>query len=322
MNTIPSTHLIRQLPAVGGGQYLANLQGLRHLGLVTSFCLVLAAVTGCGPSKRVELPGDWPATWKGRQLYNTPNAYIYASNLAVAGDIDRLIIHTCRDFKQRTKAKPTKGLVIVTDVGDEPVTGDMETYYRLTKSNIKGPDQATTLSAEQAERQYAKIEEAVADAGGDINKDLGMLSVTIGDAELVDILGFSTTVAGTVNWAVLMPTRKVIEDNCRDVMQRKLRTRKKLLGELDTVALSPFIVVEESRMVNIAAANRDIALFLQWVWEQSDWNEKQKEGYATKYMNSRVQEAMFPVLSTLRNVLEDLVDTVAEPLAPPRAEDS
>ena len=47
---------------------------------------VLLSAMGCGPAVRLENPASWPALWQGRQFYNTPNAFVYATSDSAADE--------------------------------------------------------------------------------------------------------------------------------------------------------------------------------------------------------------------------------------------
>ena len=66
-------------------------------------CLVLS---GCAPRVLKERPGDWPETWRGRHVYNTPRAFIYAATADLAGEADRIAITLAVFAGCRTSSGP------------------------------------------------------------------------------------------------------------------------------------------------------------------------------------------------------------------------
>ena len=100
--------------------------------LCGAIVLVLAVlVSGCGPAVVEQAPREWPKQWRGRQLYATPGALIYAGSEASAGEIDRLVRSVSADIENDTHARPERGLLIVNDKGEETVFLDPNFLVQL-----------------------------------------------------------------------------------------------------------------------------------------------------------------------------------------------
>jgi len=107
---------------------------MKHTCYLVLTALLLLLVTGCAPAVLNPNPQGWPQQWQGRQLYTTPNAYVYASNEIAAGEMDRLVIAAVKDLKKYTNHSPKRLLVIATDVNDPPVV-DAEVLFKVSKRN-------------------------------------------------------------------------------------------------------------------------------------------------------------------------------------------
>src|SRR5690606_11740639 len=89
---------------------------LRAVALVTAW--LAGGSVGCAPKVLLEQPADWPTTWKHRQLFHTPHAYLYARNQSVAREVDDLMQRTAAQYASDAAPPAKKGLIIVVDKGD------------------------------------------------------------------------------------------------------------------------------------------------------------------------------------------------------------
>ncbi len=83
---------------------------------------VLAVLnTGCGPAKLLPTPRGWPQEIHGRKLYHTPRGFLYATNAASAGWMDRYLQRRLPSIEEQSDVKLSTGVVIVISPGDPPV---------------------------------------------------------------------------------------------------------------------------------------------------------------------------------------------------------
>jgi hypothetical protein len=272
--------------------------------------VILAVAGGCGPTKVLSAPQAWPQQWRHLELYNTPAAYIYASSAASAGEADRVIRKVAAGIHGHG-GDMIKGLVIVSASSDELAVSSPREMYRLTVQH--GADaHATPVSDSELDARWEAIQVALDGDGIDHHTEMQIRSMAFDDGALTEHLGMPPDVAADVAWAVNIPTRRLIELGCRELMAQKIAQRG--TGPLALVASAGFLVVEESRMVNNAAVNRNVVLFTEASVEQSAWSEAQRATYIQEYTQRMIDEAMFPVLSTLRDVVIALGETVTEPV--------
>ena len=84
-------------------------------------------------------PVGWPETWSHRTLYNTPNAFIYATSPEAAGEADRMAERVAWDFKLYTGRTPGKLLLIVVDKNDPPYIQNEKKFREDLKRLSENP---------------------------------------------------------------------------------------------------------------------------------------------------------------------------------------
>ncbi len=274
--------------------------------------VVTSTQIGCAPVKLLDPPEGWLVEWRNRRLYNTPAAYIYASNDAAAGQADWLASRVGKEFKKRTGERPVKALLLVTDLNEEPVLPDHKTYCRLmlTKQALA---EGRTLSDAQLNEQYAKICSAMAEQGVDTEMELLMTSVALDRRDLAEYLGFDSTVTDSVDRAAVISTTALIEYANRRNIQNELRKRK--IGLVLQVPLAPIIMFEERLRNAKAAVSRDVTLFRCLADQQVGWSAEKRQDETQAYMERKLNEALLPVLTQLTDVLQTVVEQL-EPLLP------
>lgn len=268
-------------------------------------CAAVLAAAGCGPSRVLDPPPDWPVRWQNLELYNTPRAFILASQPQAAREAEDIVNRTWKDFERRTGGVPSKGLVVIANITEEQPIRDPKVFY-LEELGDHG--EAPVQEAEMT-RRWELIEEAARSQGVSLATELQMRTITLDKPELRTILGMPDAVVNDVEWAVLLPTRRLIDQASHQAMKEKIVARG--TGPLVFVATSPLLVAEELRMANRASVNRDVEIFGRWVSEQNGWTPDEKEDHQQAYTQRKLDEAMFPVLSLMRDTVEETVITVA-----------
>lgn len=273
---------------------------------------VLMIIVGCGPTRLLEPPSGWPAEWKNRRLYNTPNAFIYAGSDAAAGEADSLAEKVAREFKERTGGRPVKGLFLVTDLGQQPVIPDHRTYCKLMLARQTAGDRGP-LSEAQLEEQCDAIVKAMAQQGTDPEMELLITPASLSASDLLDHLGMGRGVASSVDWAVALSTSALIEQAVRENMQSELKQRE--IGLVLQVPLAPIIMFEERLRNCKAAVSRDVTMFRRLASLQVGWSEDRRQDETQAYMERKLNEALLPVLTQLTDILQLLAEQI-EPLLP------
>lgn len=266
----------------------------------------------CAPAKLLDPPAGWPVEWKNRKLFNTPNAYIYAGSDAAAGQVDEIAARVSREFQKRTDGRPVKGLLLVNDVGEEPVIADHQTYTKLMLTRSAAARNQALTDA-QLEAQYVRIRKTMADQGTQAEMELLMTPVSLGRMDLTRMLGFESKVSDSVAWSAVISTSALIEYANRENMQSELRNRK--IGLVLQVPLAPIILFEERLRNAKAFVARDVAVFRNLAQQQADWSEEERQDETLAYMERKLNETLLPVITQLTDVLKELAAQI-EPLLP------
>ncbi len=305
--------LHRPAPADKQPQALAcTTAPTRLLYLALLGTVLFGGQLACAPAKLLDPPAGWAVEWKSRKLFNTPNAYIYAGNDAAAGQADELAKRVSREFQKRTDGRPVKGLLLVNDVGEEPVIADHQAYTKLMLTrSAAGRNQALTDA--ELEAQYAGIRQTMADQGTQAEMELLMTPVSLGRTDLTQMLDFESNVSDSVAWSAVISTSALIEHANRENMQSELHERK--IGLVLQVPLAPIILFEERLRNAKAFVARDVAVFRNLAQQQGDWSDEKRQDETLAYMERKLNEAMLPVITQLTDVLKELAEQI-EPLLP------
>ncbi len=278
--------------------------------------VLLGGQFACAPAKLLDPPAGWPATWNNRKLYHTPNAYIYAGSATVARESDELAARVWREFEDRTERAGQKGLILVTDIDEQPVIPNYRAYCDLCAKRDAAA-RGVVLTDEDLERRYETICAAMEDQGIDPETDLLMTSVSLTGQELSGLLGFPTDAAQSVDWAVAVPTSRLIQQAVQENMQGEMNKRE--VGLIAQVLLEP-VMVFEKRVRNVkASVSRDVELFRNHAKQQAEWNESEREQQVQAYMQRKLAESLRPVLTLLADVIEFAAEPI-KPLLPHRDE--
>ena len=194
-------------------------------------------MAACGPEIRLDPPAGWPQQWADRSLYHTPNAYIYASGNAAAGEADRFVDQRAQRFRRRYGRAPAKGLVIVTDKGDEALTPDLGSLAAIVAGEEVGLE-LEGLSEEEVERQLLLLEGIASSAGVDVSIVSFVEALPLGRQEMSSLIEIPADGTEAFGWAAAVPTRSASRDAVR-THARKLV--KQHLGFFGAIAVAPFM---------------------------------------------------------------------------------
>ncbi|UCD28273.1 MAG: hypothetical protein JSV03_14490 [Planctomycetota bacterium] len=257
------------------------------LGLVG---VVGAMIIGCAPTTLLEVPVEWPNEWRGRQLYNTPNAYIYAGSESAAGEADRLVIAVAGDFQRETEREASKGLVIITDINDELIISDFKEFFKLAeKSKAIHENKPEPSDQELEERWQDTIEDTISKVGISVDTMLRMGSIQLNPDILTNVLQFQEDVAQSVQWGVAVPTLNIIRINIREMIPRILK--KQGIGPLAQLAFAPILAGMEPRMVDMMACIRNYLIFEQLAGQQPDWSKEDAARITKAYKDGTIKQA-------------------------------
>ena len=262
------------------------------------FGALCAGQFGCGPQVLLDRPPDWPAQWKKRQLFNTPTAFIYAGSAGASGEVDNLALQVAREFKEKTGAQPTKGLLIVTDTGEEPIIPDTKTVYQLWAQGKSLAQGQNEVSAQAMERKWKEEEREQTEHGLSMDEMLRSMPVPLSQEQLSSILGFGPEVMKDVQWAIIMPTRAVVHENAKKLLQRALEEEGVNLAV--RVLLAPFLFFAESKMTDALAMGRELLLFSQWVSDLPDLSAERKTAIIKPFLERKKEN----MLGSLRKAMK------------------
>jgi hypothetical protein len=261
------------------------------LRLIT-FSILLTSHLACAPAVLLDKPADWPQTWSDRKLYHTPNAYIYATNPAAAGEADRIVHSVARDFLHDTGARPTKGLVIVNDRSDKMIPADWKELFKLAaRRDIDQKSQQTPDTDDAAlERKWQDQLRETQEMGISIDTVIQIMPIPLRSSEMSLFTQPLLTPGHTVDWVLIISTESLLRDCLHKTIDAGLK--KEDVGILARAAAAPMLAIIEPAMVRAVAVTRDIAVFAQFASVQPDWTEPQQREKSVAYAQKRIKSAL------------------------------
>ncbi|MEW6358827.1 MAG: hypothetical protein AB1696_21015 [Planctomycetota bacterium] len=260
--------------------------------------LVILAVMGCAPAVVLERPKEWPQEYSKRQLYNTPNAFIYASNKEAAGEADRLVLAVAGDFEKETGRKAAKGLVFVSDMPDGLLVPALQKIIELELQKksleakaVKKPDEAKDKPIDPMVK-WNEFKKKMAEFGLTVDEVFKAIPFPLPDKEVCTILGFPRSRADEVEWMMAMPTKAVIGDVVGKMMVASIKQKQVgPVAEAITQLLLGMVNIERT-LTDGLALTRDIGLFGMWVNAQKDWTETEKQAKIKTYTDRRLEQTL------------------------------
>lgn len=280
---------------------------LRLLPFLASTILV-GCVAGCAPRVLEKPPVEWPQTWCGRQLFNTPHAYVYARSPALAGYVDRMSEEVGKDFEKATGRQAPKGLLVITDAGDEPVIKDFKAFFLAVKrAEIRAKQKSsssqpttspeTQPSADEDAREAAELETAwqgfevtQQETGLDMKAMLEIAPVPLTRDQICDLLGLPPGVADQAGWAVLVGSEPMVRRGIHTVTIGMLKNPE--LGLAARIAAAPLLLAMEPKMVSMMLVTHKAAIFEQMARQQPDWTEAEVSKLAKAYKDGQLKPVM------------------------------
>jgi len=251
--------------------------------LIIILCILLFAISGCSQFKLLQPSHELPETWANRALYNTPNAFIYASSEKSAVEADSLLSSIRRDFEKETDSKASKGLIIVTDCADEPVINDFREMHRLLSKSH------TAKLETNKNRQQNEIRREMKKQRISQESLLRITPVIIEKEYLEKHLGFPGPIPDSARWAAAIPTKATIRHTNDTILENYFRNKG--ISQLAQIALAPIIFLAKHAMLNMVGKARDMVLFEQLVMHEGKWSAEEKKRRAMTYSKRKLKEA-------------------------------
>jgi hypothetical protein len=280
-------------------------------------CLLLAAtglvvcLSGCAPKVLEAPPVAWPEIWRGRKLFNTPRAYIYAGSPALAGYADRAAEEVGKDFENASGRSAPKGLLVMTDSKDEPVFEDVKVFFmaamRADKRRERANKQAASQPAASApesrpdgespvdedaelEAQWLAFSQTKQKTGMDMMAMIEIAPLPLNESQIVDLIGMSSEVANQAGWAVLLPSEPMVRRGVHKLTSGMLKNPE--LGVAAKIAAAPLLLAMEPKMVSMMLVTHKAVLFEQMARQQPDWTPEQVSKLAKAYSDGQLKPVM------------------------------
>ncbi len=245
-----------------GGAWLRVACGLGMLPL---------AIGACAVQPPPPVAAQLPAQWRSRTLYATPAAIIYAVTPAAATELEALVRDAAAAWRQACDCPPATAVLIARDVDDPPLADDRLFFglSLISERRLSGeapPGEAEIDAAWQAlHGDGAAPRPPFAARLNTIACDAGTLH---------DLLGFPAPAGGAVRGALLVPTRRYLEQEGQRLIAAVLDREK--IGAVLRVVLAPFIAAERASLVEALRDLSGLVLFAHWAEQHADWSPEQR----------------------------------------------
>ena len=240
-----------------------SINKLVLLLVISGICLLL---TGCGPSRTLKNPAKFPEDYRGRRLYNTPTAFIYASSSSAAGEAERLAAKVAEQYQKCTDTTPGKALLIVTDNQDQTLLNDPDSFLSLYL--ILTPDAEIMKDIEKDATENLNGEGITAD-------DIIKLSPLPLHKNVCWLRDFPTTVYPEISWAALVPTKSAMKKTMDTMLKQQMKEQDMSLAE-KTIMFTMWPIIES--MTNKAlTAQREIQLLITAIQTSAEISPSEKD---------------------------------------------
>ena len=302
-----------------------------RITFITSIGLIGVLWAGCAPKVLLEAPPEWPGQWSQRELYHTPNAYIYASSDAAAGYADRMTERVVKDLADMGEGTAHKGLIIVTDKGDPFPLEDVDDWFVRFQTTL-GVDTGNPTSEEDEQRREWNEQEAMAEELGlSMAALFTFMPLPLSDTDLLEAMGFDRRAAESLAWAAVIPTRPALKAFARQLLDATLKQQDMPLAV--RVMIAPMMPIVRSMMTDALVKGSQLILFGQQVAVQSNWSEQKKKELIEQYKErmdltgkqigvqvnepAAKQDGRAPTPSTDESPGPDAPESSVEPETPP-----
>ena len=226
---------------------------------------------GCGPAVVLQAPAGWPGGVGGRRLYNTPAAYIYASDDVAAAEADG-VARSAAGAIARCGGTAVKGLIVVTDVNDVPLAVGAGCH----------DGDSSACRDDGGRRVFGVARDGAVSCRAD----------PLAAATVSRMLG--TPEGGSGAWAVAIPTRGMIDRRLARSWVASVEDQPDMRWKLITAAILPVDVAlmlpvwRESR-----ALEREAVIFERMAGGQATWDDATRRARVDEYRNELVTERMW-----------------------------
>lgn len=264
---------------------MTDLSRVGRAGPWLGICLTVFA--GCGPRPPkvvLDAPGGMPRDLAGRQLFHTPQAYIYARSDLAAGEVDRMVKDVATYIEREHDRELGKGLVIVMDPQDAPIAATLEAQFLLET------DPSIMVTRPSHPKTVKEVRQRLRDEGIPEGPSVRGTSLPIPEAKLGDL----GVVSVGSSWAVAVPSKDLAEECGIEVAVGALRKKRPDISEdrarRATASLS-------GTMAKPFEINRSIPIFVYWAQSQSDWSDRQRRDAIRGFIKHVFRSNWLPVPS-------------------------
>ena len=262
--------------------------GLRSPVLPVVACL-LAILGGCTRTQWLEVPADWPQEWRGRRPYATSRAYLYASTTGSAAEAARMVRSVAEDFEDAAGASPTRGLLIVTDVGDEPAAADLGQLFAIAQRDEAARKGKTVPSDAELAEQWEDEREDMKEEGLDPADLLRVMPLPLDAAGLGRVFDLPATVTDKVSWGAALSTEDAMADALGRMMAAALAEEE--IGMAQRILMAPVMAFARGMAVRAMCAACEVTLFGQMVVSQPGLDAEARAQLLRAYRERKEGEA-------------------------------
>ena len=280
-------------------QRLIQLGSGRRSVVFLSFCFLLLTLSGCASMQTLPPPDGWPVSWKSRLLYNTPHAYIYASNSKAAKEMDRLVQRVLRDFENDNGTQPAKGLIIASDIGDELPVADMSLLFNQRQKEMTELYGDDAPSQQQLLEQWEEQQHKVESMGLQMEVLFKMTPIPLDNDDLTQVCGLGPEVTQVVPWGMMLPTKGLMQQANNEISRATLASQG--ASRVGLYAMAPVLFLKDRRATDAMAVTRDIALYQHWAEEQN-WNRQKKCEVVEDYTEQKKEASASVLLTAIKTL--------------------
>lgn len=238
---------------------------------------VIAATTaGCGPARLLTTAApELPAAAAGRNLWNTPSAYVYARDESVAGEADAWVRSLRAHLARTYHGDLGKGFVVVTDENDEPVAKSTEELDRLERL---APSNPAASQPTPGERRKQREESGMTEL---MTRQIAIVPL---DALALRQIGISGPLPADVAWQLTCPSARLARKVTMEFAPAAVEKKKGKAFAILAAPVMPIAVVEAAKLFELV---RDTLAFSMWADRQGDWDAAKRSAQTAKYMKER-----------------------------------
>jgi hypothetical protein len=257
--------------------------GLSILWLV----LALIAMDGCASPPKATVKADDVVL--GRRLYETEQAFIYASSEPAANETGGDLTTAFRNYQKATGHTPVgKGLVIVTDKEDPPYADREKVVWMGHRyDDLQSFQAATTLPADM-QQNLAEFERQI----GPEAMDRIMLSKpgTADVTEAVKIWSLGDRPARAARWVLAVPTVEMAQYAIHITIEKAM-SQKNVSG-IGRALAAPLLGLVEAKARQAAEDDRQIAAFLMLTLNDASLDMQARKKVFQKYQQRKGEAIM------------------------------